>query len=261
MAGQQESNFQPDAVSPVGARGIAQFMPGTAAERGLANPNDPQAAIPKAAELLANLKQRFGNLGLAAAAYNAGATRVANWLAGAGELPNETRDYVMIVTRHPVDGLERRRRGETDRRRRLSRIALRTADRRRESREALGPCRLGAVGALGKRLLERGGHVDRIRRRVERLPLVAANPAILRHVSSLAASPGYSHLRRPAFVAGSLYPQAAQAYSRRIAPKQNATGGHPSLQRRKLGSTHTYETASRGRQERIPACGTGRAPV
>ena len=99
----QESNFQPDVVSPAGARGIAQFMPGTAAERGLANPDDPEAAIPKAAELLANLKQRFGNLGLAAAAYNAGPTRVANWLAGEGALPPETRDYVMIVTRHPVE--------------------------------------------------------------------------------------------------------------------------------------------------------------
>jgi hypothetical protein len=97
-----ESNFRPDVVSPVGARGIAQFMPATAAERGLANPDDPEAAIPKAAELLANLKQRFGNLGLAAAAYNAGATRVASWLAGSGELPSETRDYVMIVTRHSI---------------------------------------------------------------------------------------------------------------------------------------------------------------
>src|SRR5208282_1832800 len=99
----QESNFRPDALSPVGARGIAQFMPGTAAERGLANPDDPEAAIPKAAELLANLKQRFGNLGLAAAAYNAGAARVASWLAGAGELPPETRAYVMTVTRHPLE--------------------------------------------------------------------------------------------------------------------------------------------------------------
>jgi hypothetical protein len=99
----QESNFQPDAISPVGARGIAQFMPGTAAERGLANPDDPEAAIPKAAELLANLKQRFGNLGLAAAAYNAGATRVASWLAGVAELPSETRAYVTIVTRHPLE--------------------------------------------------------------------------------------------------------------------------------------------------------------
>ncbi len=99
----RESNFRTDAASPVGARGIAQFMPATAAERGLANPDNPEAAIPKAAELLADLRQRFGNLGLAAAAYNAGATRVAAWLAGAGELPIETRDYVMIVTRHSVE--------------------------------------------------------------------------------------------------------------------------------------------------------------
>src|SRR3984957_16090549 len=67
----QESNFQPTASSPAGALGIAQFMPGTADERGLADPFDPEAAIPKAASLLAELRQRFGNLGLAAAAYNA----------------------------------------------------------------------------------------------------------------------------------------------------------------------------------------------
>lgn len=99
----QESNFRPAALSPVGARGIAQFMPGTAAERGLTNPDDPEAAIPKAAEFLSSLRQRFGNLGLAAAAYNAGPTRVASWLAGAGDLPPETRGYVMTVTRHPVE--------------------------------------------------------------------------------------------------------------------------------------------------------------
>ncbi len=103
----QESNFHPDAVSPVGARGIAQFMPSTAADRGLANPDDPEAAIPKAAELLADLKQRFGNLGLAAAAYNAGAARVAGWLAGVGELPPETRAYVMTITQHPVEDWSR----------------------------------------------------------------------------------------------------------------------------------------------------------
>src|SRR4051812_2917669 len=48
----QESNFQADAVSPAGARGIAQFMPGTAGERGLADPFDPETAIAKAAALL-----------------------------------------------------------------------------------------------------------------------------------------------------------------------------------------------------------------
>ncbi len=99
----QESSFRPDAISPAGAQGIAQFMPRTAGERGLADPFDPEEAIPKAAELLSDLKQRFGNLGLAAAAYNAGPTRVASWLAGRGYLPAETRDFVLTITRHPVE--------------------------------------------------------------------------------------------------------------------------------------------------------------
>src|SRR5580700_5934798 len=99
----QESSFRPSAISPAGAQGIAQFMPKTADERGLANPFDPEEAIPKSAELLADLKQRFGNLGLAAAAYNAGPARVANWLAGHGNLPAETRDYVLTITRLPVE--------------------------------------------------------------------------------------------------------------------------------------------------------------
>ena len=99
----QESSFRPNTISPAGAQGIAQFMPKTADERGLANPFDPDEAIPKSAELLADLKQRFGNLGLAAAAYNAGPARVANWLAGHGNLPAETRDYVLTITRLPVE--------------------------------------------------------------------------------------------------------------------------------------------------------------
>ena len=94
----QESRFNAHAVSPKGAQGMAQFMPGTAAERGLADPFDPEQAIPKAADLLADLRARFGNLGLAAAGYNAGPQRVADWLAGKGGMPAETRNYVLIVT-------------------------------------------------------------------------------------------------------------------------------------------------------------------
>ncbi|MGO8739018.1 lytic transglycosylase domain-containing protein [Rhodoblastus sp.] len=99
----RESSFRAHAVSPAGAQGIAQFMPGTAAERGLSDPFDPEQAIPKAAELLADLRARFGNLGLAAAAYNGGPQRVANWLAGSGGLPFETQIYVEIVTRHSAE--------------------------------------------------------------------------------------------------------------------------------------------------------------
>lgn len=94
----QESSFRPDVVSRAGAQGIAQFMPGTARERGLADPFDPEAAIPASAALLADLARRFGNLGLAAAAYNAGPDRVRRWLDGRAGLPSETVAYVARIT-------------------------------------------------------------------------------------------------------------------------------------------------------------------
>lgn len=94
----QESRFNPNAVSPKGAQGIAQFMPYTAFERGLKDPFDIEQAIPQSARLLADLKANFGNWGLAAAAYNAGAARVQGWLDGTGGLPFETRDFVRIIT-------------------------------------------------------------------------------------------------------------------------------------------------------------------
>jgi hypothetical protein len=99
----QESRFRSDAKGPVTrggqqAQGIAQFMPGTAAERFLHNPFNPAQALPKSAEFLRELRMQFGNLGLAAAAYNAGPSRVSDWLAGRRALPSETQAYVRIVT-------------------------------------------------------------------------------------------------------------------------------------------------------------------
>lgn len=94
----RESSFRPHVTSPAGAQGIAQFMPGTARERSVSDPFDPEVAIPASAAFLAELKQRFGNLGLAAAAYNAGPNRVARWLSEEGGLPLETRAYVRFVT-------------------------------------------------------------------------------------------------------------------------------------------------------------------
>jgi hypothetical protein len=96
----QESRFNLSAVSPAGAQGVAQFMPKTAIESGLGNPFDAVEAIPKSAELLRNLKNQFGNLGLAAAAYNAGPKRVQDWLAGRSSLPKETQTYIRIITGH-----------------------------------------------------------------------------------------------------------------------------------------------------------------
>ena len=104
----QESRFQSDAVGPVTrsgrrAQGIAQFMPGTASERRLLDPFDPVQALPKSAEFLSELRSQFGNLGLAAAAYNAGPRRVQEWLAGSGYMPQETRNYVSAITGTSVD--------------------------------------------------------------------------------------------------------------------------------------------------------------
>jgi hypothetical protein len=98
----KESRFDVRAVSHKGAQGIAQFMPGTAKMRGLEDPFDPAQAIPASAALLADLKAQFGNLGLAAAAYNAGENRVADWLAGTRGLPGETLGYVHSITFRPA---------------------------------------------------------------------------------------------------------------------------------------------------------------
>lgn len=98
-----ESRFRQRAVSPVGAQGVAQFMPATAAEYGLADPFDPVQALPASARFLSKLRDQFGNLGLAAAAYNAGGGRVQDWLARRKALPMETQNYVRAVTGHSVE--------------------------------------------------------------------------------------------------------------------------------------------------------------
>jgi soluble lytic murein transglycosylase-like protein len=99
----QESRFDHEAISPVGAMGIAQFMPDTAEGVGLDDAFNGREALPASAKLLRTLIDRFGNLGLAAAAYNAGPKRVSDWLAQRSGLPKETRDYVNVITGKPVE--------------------------------------------------------------------------------------------------------------------------------------------------------------
>jgi hypothetical protein len=104
----QESRFQPGVIGPVThggerALGIAQFMPRTAIERRLLEPFNPVEALPKSGEFLAELRDEFGNLGLAAAAYNAGPQRVRKYLAGSRDLPKETRNYVLAITGRPAE--------------------------------------------------------------------------------------------------------------------------------------------------------------
>jgi len=100
----QESRFDPAAVSPAGAQGIAQFMPQTAAMRGLANAFEPLEALRESASYLRELRTTFrGNLGLAAAAYNAGPGQVEAWLARRRPLPFETQSYVRIITGYAAE--------------------------------------------------------------------------------------------------------------------------------------------------------------
>ncbi len=94
----KESLFDAAAVSPAGAEGIAQFMPGTAQLRGLDDPFNPAEALAASARYLADLRRDLGNIGLAAVAYNGGENRAARFVAGEGGLPLETRDYVFAIT-------------------------------------------------------------------------------------------------------------------------------------------------------------------
>jgi soluble lytic murein transglycosylase-like protein len=94
----QESSFNTRTISSAGAFGVAQFMPQTANEYGLINPFEPIHALHAAGRFLRKLNGQFGNLGLAAAAYNAGPRRVSDWMAKRGGLPNETRNYVIRIT-------------------------------------------------------------------------------------------------------------------------------------------------------------------
>ena len=97
----RESLFDAGAVSPAGAEGIAQFIPSTAALRGLADPFNPAAAIFASAAYLSDLTQRFGNPGLAAVAYNGGEARAAQFIDDpATLLPAETLSYVATITGH-----------------------------------------------------------------------------------------------------------------------------------------------------------------
>lgn len=96
----KESLFEPAAISPVGAQGIAQFMPETARIVGLDDPFNPAKAIVAAAGYLRRLSDGFGNLGLAAIAYNGGENRAARFIGGGGTLPYETQDYVEAITGH-----------------------------------------------------------------------------------------------------------------------------------------------------------------
>lgn len=90
-----ESAYRPDAVSPAGAAGLTQLMPGTALDLGVRNRFDVEENLFAGADYLARQLLRFGDLRLALAAYNSGPGRVARL----GRIPDieETRHYIVSV--------------------------------------------------------------------------------------------------------------------------------------------------------------------
>ena len=89
----QESGWNPEAKSPAGAIGIAQFMPDTAKGMGI-DPTDPYASLDAAARLMADYIHRYGSYALGAIAYNAGEGGLQTYLQ-TGYLPDETRQYLV----------------------------------------------------------------------------------------------------------------------------------------------------------------------
>ena len=101
----RESGFDPNALSPSGAQGIAQFMPETAAHFGI-DPWNPVDALKGAAQLMAHYTKMFaGSYAKALATYNAGPGAVQHALKACGEihwrncLPVETRQYIDVILR------------------------------------------------------------------------------------------------------------------------------------------------------------------
>jgi Transglycosylase SLT domain len=99
---EQESGFNPNSVSPAGAVGIAQFLPGTAAGLGI-NPWNPIQALHGAARLMANYAHQYGgDYAKALAGYNGGTGTVLNAVNNCGAnwlncLPGETRHYIYVI--------------------------------------------------------------------------------------------------------------------------------------------------------------------
>ena len=94
----QESRFDPNALSPAGAQGIAQFMPATAKLRNLPDSYNPAQAIERSAQYLGIMQRTYGNAGLAAIAYNGGERRADGFTKEGKGLARETVNYVQIIT-------------------------------------------------------------------------------------------------------------------------------------------------------------------
>lgn len=101
----QESSFNPNSTSSVGAMGLMQLMPGTASELGVTNAYDVNQNVDGGTKYLKGLLNTFGNYKTAVAAYNAGAGAVQKVSGDLNKLSSETKDYVAKVTKYYSNGI------------------------------------------------------------------------------------------------------------------------------------------------------------
>lgn len=97
-----------NAVSPAGAIGVMQLMPGTAKDLGVKNPYDPEQNIEGGVKYLAQLQRKYHDPKLAAIAYNWGPGNTDKWLAAGADpsrLPRETRGYIQNLAEGGITGL------------------------------------------------------------------------------------------------------------------------------------------------------------
>lgn len=94
----QESSFNPNSTSGVGAMGLMQLMPETASELGVKNAYDVNQNVDGGTKYLKSLLDTFGNYKMAVAAYNAGPGAVQKSGGDISKLPSETRNYVAKVS-------------------------------------------------------------------------------------------------------------------------------------------------------------------
>jgi soluble lytic murein transglycosylase-like protein len=205
----QESSFRSKTISRAGALGIAQFIPETAVEHGLMNPFEPVHALFASGRLLRKLGQQFGNLGMAAAAYNAGPQRVYDWLGARRRLPAETRDYVVRITGHRAD-------------------RWRSSEFRRGPEAALMPARAPCVEVATE--VKAQAHFVRVSQLMLELVAATAPPPVQANVAALPteqAKPPQKKPEQSGKPAQSKLAHAQPAPKDSAVPQKPAQGGKP----------------------------------